>query len=264
MAIDRKLWRPRFQFLPAWPCPRCAVGTLKTLADTFHTLETGPSKRAHEDVDWGRDWTEERFAGIMKCQNAECGDLVCVAGDALTVESFDYEYGPEYFTYFVPTSVHPPPPIFPIASECPSAVSAHIKTAFQLFWVDVGSAANRLRSAVEAILTERKIPKTRLLPKRKKKIRLSTHERIEIFKLKNPDAAVNLLAIKWIGNSGSHEFGDSYRLDRDILLDGIEILEFALEQIYVRNDKRIRKLASEINTRKGRRSSTSRKRPPTV
>jgi hypothetical protein len=64
---------------------------------------------------------------------------------------------------------------------------------------------------------------------------------------KNPKAAERLLAIKWIGNSGSH--GAS--LQRSDLLDAYEIFEIALTEIYDIDKKRADKLTKAINKKKG-------------
>ena len=65
------------------------------------------------------------------------------------------------------------------------------------------------------------------------------------------EVAEHLLAIKWIGNSGSH-VGELSQKD---LLDGFELVEYALEKLYSKNEERLNQMTKEINKRKGPRLS---------
>ncbi len=55
-------------------------------------------------------------------------------------------------------------------------------------------------------MDEQKIQST-YIERRKRKI-YSLHKRIEFFKVKKPDEGDLFMAIKWIGNSGSHKNED--------------------------------------------------------
>lgn len=61
----------------------------------------------------------------------------------------------------------------------------------------------RFRAAAEALLTDRKIPKTTIF-KEKRRVWLNLHSRIDKFKKVAPDSADYLFAMKWIGNTGNH------------------------------------------------------------
>lgn len=65
------------------------------------------------------------------------------------------------------------------------------------------------------------------------------HKRIERFKIKNPEQAESLMAIKWIGNSGSHT---NRSLTKDDILDSFEILEHVTTKLYETDTKRITQL----------------------
>ncbi len=73
------------------------------------------------------------------------------------------------------------------------------------------------------------------------------HKRIERFKIKNPEQAESLMAIKWIGNSGSHT---STSLTKDDILDSFEILEYVTTKLYETDTKRITQLTKQINKKK--------------
>ncbi|AIS02599.1 hypothetical protein SGLAU_33355 (plasmid) [Streptomyces glaucescens] len=96
-----------------------------------------------------------------------------------------------------------------------------------------------------------------------KSYNLSLHRRIERFKTAKPTfskAADLLLAVKWIGNVGSH--GSVIRvLD---VLDAVDILDRIIQQLYDTSPARIERKAEEIIARKGLPAShiTSLPMPP--
>ena len=77
---------------------------------------------------------------------------------------------------------------------------------------------------------------------------LQLHGRLELFKAKEPTAAQQLLALKWLGNSGAHEAAVTI----DDLLDGFEILEHNLVEILEQRAARVAGLAKNL-TKKHRR-----------
>lgn len=86
--------------------------------------------------------------------------------------------------------------------------------------------------------------------KRGKRETLSLHARIEKFKTKDAEAANYLLAIKWLGNAGSHSGLDN--VDDDDLLGGFELIEHVIERLYVRQEARLKQIAKGLNHRKGK------------
>jgi len=167
MPINRKIWKPPFAKLPSWPCPACASGNLVARKETLKHEETGPSAEAHQHDAWEPEWIVERFSGLLVCQNSACGEIVAIGGHTRHVENHDWEREERNWDReFEPTFMSPAPPIFPVPEKCPEAVATELTKAFALFWFDRGSSANRLRSAVEALLTHRKVQRTRLNKKR--------------------------------------------------------------------------------------------------
>lgn len=71
--------------------------------------------------------------------------------------------------------------------------------------------------------------------------------RIKSFAPRNQGVANKLLAIKWIGNTGSH----SDNLELVDVLDAFELLEYCLEELYEGRTARLIALAASINTHKG-------------
>lgn len=76
---------------------------------------------------------------------------------------------------------------------------------------------------------------------------MSLHSRIALYEQQNKAIATRLFAIKWLGNAGSHP-GE---ITKDDVLDAYEILESILDQLYVQHEKRIDRMVSKVNKKKG-------------
>lgn len=252
MAVHRTLWKEQIRTWPVWPCPHCGSIALSINKDTLVTEETGTSRAAHSHDAWEVSWISERFTAQLLCGNGSCGNVVVVCGNVQCDEHMLYDHEGltqgEILRTYVPRYFYEPLPVFPIEQECPDAVGDELRKSFGLLWCDVSSAANRLRVAVEALLTERGIKRT-TINKGGKRQSLTLHSRILDFKSNEPDAADTLLAIKWLGNEGSHAGTEA--LSVEDLLDAYELFEHAIEQVYVKRHKKMSKLASGINKRRG-------------
>ncbi|MCZ1012265.1 DUF4145 domain-containing protein [Streptomyces lydicus] len=161
-------------------------------------------------------------------------------------ERGDYE---DYYQHLHPKFFLPALPLVEMPRACPESVKGRIEAASAVLWVDPSSAANRIRSVVEALMDEQGILRKRM--DKDGKIRdVGLHDRIAAFKKAKPpfaEAADLLLAVKWIGNVGSHE--DILKIPD--VLDGIEILDFTLELVYDTRRDDLKKRAAEITIRKG-------------
>ncbi len=259
--FDQALWKESFASWPTWPCPLCnsVALALPKAKGGLLCKETGPSLREHQHEAWDVDWVVKRFAALLECHNPACGQVVAVLGRASVEEEHYYDENGEtqtnYEDVYTPISFHPAPPIFAIPEQCPEKVRALLTASFALIWLDVPSAANRMRAGVEALLDDQRVQKSK--SRRGKRQYLTTHVRIQELAAKHREAAEYLMAIKWLGNSGSHAANDV--VSRGELLGAAELFEAALELIYVKKQKKFRQLASAINKRKGpkrvRRSS---------
>jgi hypothetical protein len=91
------------------------------------------------------------------------------------------------------------------------------------------------------------------VPKRRKDGRgkfhdLTLHARIDLFVQNEPTTGAQLMALKWLGNTGSHE---AAQVGRDDLLDALEIMEHALAEIIERRSKRVKALAKKLTKKYG-------------
>ena len=216
--------------------------------------ETADSQMLRSHRVWEPEWIEHRFSCLLKCTNSRCEQAVAVAGVTSLNSYYDPEDGEVYFDTYHPKFVFPSPLFFDIPTDLPNEIQDELRSAFVLHWYDPSSAATRVRAAVEMLLDELKI--ARLQRKKGKAERLSLHARIKKLETKEPEHAGSLLAVKWIGNTGSHES----KLSQADLRDAFEILEHVIGELLGRRSKRVRNVARAINRRRGPLTDEARRK----
>lgn len=260
MAISRTIWKNAFteKNIPEWNCPTCNSGILKGQKKDFKSYESATSRSAHGHDDWDPEWISGSFHGILTCNNVNCGEQVLVMGNMSVdgYEEYDERYGFEYNSteFFHPQMFVPTLNLFNINPEVPDNINKAIVESFKIYWLDISSCANKIRIATELIMDEQKIAKTYVSAGKRKGYTL--HKRIELFKVNKPEEAELLMAIKWIGNFGSH---GGIQLTKDDLIDAFEILDHVTTKLYEKESHRIKKLSKAINKRKKPNSSKKAK-----
>ncbi|WP_207514993.1 DUF4145 domain-containing protein [Longitalea luteola] len=250
MAVTRTIWKNWFteNNIPSWPCPSCNKGTLIGDKKDIKSYEAISSQKLHREEDWDPEQIWGQFTGNLKCD--VCEETVVIAGkmavEAEHVYDEQYEgYNFEYIEILQPNIFVPTLNIFELHKDVPEEVCNAIKESFKLFWIDSSSCANKIRTVVELIMDEQKVPKT--YKDRGKRKGYSLHKRIELFKAAKSEEADLLMAIKWIGNSGSHVNDE---LKKDDTLDAYEILDLVTTRLYEKDSHRIKALSKTINKRK--------------
>ena len=236
--------------IPEWKCPTCNNGPLKIEAKQFHFQETKLSLSWHSEEEWEPEFTTYRFHGTLKCQN--CGDLIVFMGRGAVDHFHDYdeyirEYSEGYNNVFYPLYFHPNLRLFEINENCPYEIKKEIEDSFGLYWNDLPSCANKIRTSLELLMNQQKVRKSFI--KNGKRKDLSLHQRIEEFKKSKPETADFLLAIKWIGNTGSH-VGEIINID---ILETYELLEHSINKLFDDTENKLKKISKEIIKRKGTR-----------
>ena len=236
MAIDDVLWTGSYkeEGFPPWPCPHCGR----------HALSIQPGSFAFAGPDWS-----ERFVCLIKCGYKVCGETCSVAG------ALDYDYeqtGPsdqdyELVSFLKPDFVRPAPAIFAIPRKCPKETKTELEAAFSLFWNDPNAALNRVRIGIECWLDAAGIQRKKRSNKGEL-YRLSLHERILTFLPAGEQTREMLLALKWLGNIGSHQ----RTVTRGHLLVAFKLLEAVFDVVIERRPQELGRLAREINRRKGK------------
>lgn len=229
-----------------WPiliCPVCHASSLEPTIDRFESRE---SLIAKDNEDWEPESTGGYFSGNLACPRSRCGNKYVVAGQW----NVDYEEPvadeEKLVEYYSVTYVLPAIPLMDYPENVPDSVREPILAASLVLLSDPSAAANRIRSSIEALLDCQNVRK---FPPGKRTDRLTTHARIQAFQDKKPDVAQHLMAVKWIGNIGSHERDP---LPLSLVLDGMEHFARALELLYDPHEKVLERRAAMINI-KGRR-----------
>lgn len=234
--MHRHLWKESYQDTnpPLWPCPACGRETLQPIPKS---LAIRPPS-AYELSDLPEDEYTFCFKQFFLCSVRECGDIVCVAGDAsLERNPYAISTDDEYFYQLFPKAVHRGMPIISLPLETPDAVRIELETAFSLFWVDLGSCANKMRISVERALDELGVPAGKTL-----------NESIKTFEAIDQGHAQTFHALREVGNVGSH-LGDN---TRETILDAWEIYEDALRNLFGGHKDRIEALKKKIRASKGK------------
>ena len=180
-----------------------------------------------------------RFNQFFRCSVDECGDIVSVSGDAELVVNSDptRDDDDDYIYRLFPKTVHRGPPIIDVPAETPDTVRDELEIAFKLFWIDLGSCANKMRISVERAMDELGVAAASTL-----------NLRIKEFEAIDPGHAETFHALREVGNVGSH-LGDN---TRETILDAFEVYEDALRNLFGGHRERIEGLKTKIRAAKGK------------
>jgi hypothetical protein len=246
--MNRSIWNETITetYCPPWPCPTCEKGTLSLVPKSLVFQETVTSKREHGHEAWDPDWISYHFTAWAECGHSQCKEQFAICGIGGVEQAFNPEEGYEWEKYFIPRSCRPMPHIFVVPEKCPDDVTNELRRSFELFWSHPSACAGRIRVALELLMTHFGIPKKKKDGAGKFR-ELSLHKRIDIFALQEPTVGPHLLALKWLGNSGSHDSGVS----TSEVLDAFEILEHTLVEMIERRSKRVSELAKKLTKKHG-------------
>lgn len=251
--MDIQTWTQRFFSESSkinWNFPNCNSIALEIIKDKFVTEETQSSIAMRKKDDyWETEWIELNVLGQLKCKN--CKEVVFFIGRGNPEEIGYYDhklddYISDYETSFTPLFINPTIQIFEIPQKCPDLVKDEIIDSFKLYWTDLESCANKIRISLEHLMDYYKVKKYNTTSGKRNPI--SLHNRIKLFP--NVEVKDILLAIKWIGNSGSHSKSKLETID---ILETYKLYEFSLQKLFNNDEKEIKNIAKQINQRKGTR-----------
>jgi hypothetical protein len=258
MGVTRDTWRAEFHVKQrlSWPCPACSASPLRLVPDSLRDGETSESKMFHDHPGWEPEGIDGRFVALMDC--AHCGNVVGVAGIYRIVDDrhYDEDVGEsgDYEKYYRPTFFTESPRIIDLPDATPEDVVGELLASFRLFWCDAFGCTNRLRSAVEQLLTEQKIARTYIDKDKHKRKPIPLHGRIERYQKKQPQIARRLMAAKWIGNAGSH----GNPVTAEDALDAYELMDWVLDALYARRHKSTALIMQTVNKKRAPRSNRRR------
>jgi|SRR6185436_11211364 len=255
MRFDRKLWlADYYDVFPAWPCPNCKQTALeRDISKEWLIYETADSAEAHADENWDPSWITERAAGALVCKH--CKEPVIMSAVVGYEEDVDKDLGDRILVQgFKPLYFEPPLEMIDVPSETADDVRLALTRAFSLYWSDPSSSGNCTRTALELMLDQQGIARGRNDSKRGERVRRSLHERLEMFAKRRPELKETLMAVKWLGNAGTHDV-----LTHADVLDAFELLDHTLDEVYRQRSKRILRTAKAINRAKGPVKKSKRK-----
>ncbi|CAM2789336.1 DUF4145 domain-containing protein [Janthinobacterium lividum] len=238
------------QHVPKWPCPTCRNGHLTLAPKTLSYKQTFESSQDQDHEYWEPDWVRYVFSCLFTCSNADCKQAITCCGDGRVnyFEFEDDEHGWRQTTddVFTPKYFNPPLVLMDIPANCPAEVTANLTKSFALYFADPGAALNCARAAVEALLTALGIKRFTIAKGKRRLIFL--HQRIPLLPKKYEELKEMLLAVKWLGNAGSHD-GD--KLNSGDVRTTYDLLEHALSEIYEGKGKKLKAIAKKVNKKKG-------------
>ncbi|MCK4738519.1 MAG: DUF4145 domain-containing protein [Deltaproteobacteria bacterium] len=251
--MDRKIYSSSFtqSDVLSWQCPTCSKSLLEIRKDSFKSEQTGTSRKYYDEVaDWDPEWTRYVYSCLLDCTNRACNEVVASSGvggvGIAPVFKQRVLQDIEYDDFFTPKYFSPHLKIFDFSSATPKEISVELETSFELFFCDPPSAANHVRIAIENLLTHLGIKRFNIENKKYKPVVL--HNRIELLPSKYGHLKDLFLAMKWLGNAGSHS---GKTLTTDDVLDSYEIMEEVLRELFEKKQKKIKTLAKKINKKKG-------------
>jgi hypothetical protein len=252
MMIDRKLYKGYFtkEDMSKWQCPTCNSSALKVVDKQFIKKHNSAT-----EINYHEDWFDSpemivyTFTTLLSCTNPQCKEVVSCSGTGYVEEEYYTEYGHSerrYVDCFKPVFFYPPLHIFTIPDDTPENVKDAIISSFSLVFNNQSATANQIRIALECLLTHLKVKRFETVKGKRK--RLNLHKRIELLPEKYKKIKEVCLAIKWLGNAGSH-CDDTMSFDD--VFDGYDMLSFVLEELYDNKHEHVKKLAKRINEKKG-------------
>lgn len=234
---------------PSWICPRCGKGVLAIKAETFFPEERA-SSRDHGHEAWEPEWVEYVYSCLLYCSNYKCREVVASAGVGYVndiVETDPLGHRKQiWLDHFKPKYFEPPLNIIDIPKDCPEKVESAVKESFGSVFFSPHSAANSIRVSIEELLTDLGIK--RYSVSRGKRRPVSLHQRISLLPAKYSNIKELILAIKWIGNTGSHSRD---KISFDNVMDAFEFLEHILQELYEKKAEKLKKKAKKVNKKKG-------------
>jgi len=244
--FNRQLWAVD-KFTPGlqpYPCPRCKTGVIVAETAAWRVVSTS---EAAEDLD--RDpfqWTG-RASGFAACNRNECRETIAVIAEVVQDQDFEPGGGMRHVKLFKPLYMWPAPPMLDVPEKAHANVKAALASAFASYWFDPSSAGSAVRAAVEALLTQKGVPR---VGANRRPIPLDG--RLRRFAAARPrlgQVHEQLMAVKWLGNVGTHE---ERALRHEDVLEALEHLSHCFDELFLNRTLNLQRRARAINRRRGR------------
>ncbi|HHK8074307.1 TPA: DUF4145 domain-containing protein [Serratia marcescens] len=197
--------------LPSWLCPNCYRATLKLVPESFKIGRTPRAHKSHSVEGYWQGNDEFIFSCILKCSQKNCEQPVAVFGVGDYQQQWINGMGGEWewFDCYIPRSFYPPLPLFTSCEQYPKQIKEQLQELSAQLPGHPQAAINALRTALEMIMDHFDIPRV------DKGRYISLDSRINKIPSKYQNLKEGFLAMKWMGNTGSHNLKPVDNVDID-------------------------------------------------
>lgn len=216
--------------IPQWRCPECLNETLELIQDSFiEHKSAATSKSIHED------WFEPGFyrgvfSGMLRCSRKDCLEMVSMHGESEYEENWDEQMCDHSYDLVLKVKdFFPALPLFTPIEKCPQDISEQLQKLSALLPGYPSAAVNTLRILLEMLMDELGVIRIYVVGKKKTRKEYSLNQRINNYDGPHQEMKDGFLAMKWLGNSGSHR--SQHVSDKDIET-ACFILDDFLQQIF--------------------------------
>lgn len=216
--------------IPHWRCPGCLNETLEILPGSFHKEATSDTT-----LNQGEFWFEPEdhyktvFSCLLRCSRKSCLEVVAINGEGWVDKDFNVdEEQYEYVELYRAKYFYPPLPVFMLPEDCPEAICRQLKEISALLAAHPSAAANTMRTVLEMLLDGLGVPRE-IARMGKDPIPLTLHKRIDNYPGVLGSYSAAFMALKWLGNRGSHT---DETIQQSHIVGACEVLDDLIQSIY--------------------------------
>jgi hypothetical protein len=185
---------------PYWVCPNCHKTTLKIIPDSIVKGITPEAHKYHEREGYRNENDEFIFSLMLKCSQSNCIQPVAVIGvggyEQQYIDRLSGEW--DWFEFYRPKSFYPPIPAFTPCEQYPDKIKEQLQEISAHLPGHPQAAINALRTTLEIIMDYFEIPRD------DKGRYVSLDKRIKEIPENYSSLREGFEALKWLGNTGSH------------------------------------------------------------
>lgn len=223
-----------------WPCPACGQKTLQILRESFTLNDTLDTRVNSHEIWFEPEMHSSVFSCMASCSRAQCGEVVaCVGNSGWEHQGWDEESPDEYYQWYTPVSFFPSLHPFGLPVQCPEEIAKPIEASFSIFLMQPGAAANLIRISVERMLTAMGVAE-----RTENDRRISLHNRLKMLPELYALFFEPLMAIKFLGNAGSHTYDEVKTSDIE---DAFEIMEYVVNDLFSGRKESIEVLTKRLS-----------------
>ncbi|HGV4648772.1 MULTISPECIES: DUF4145 domain-containing protein [Enterobacter cloacae complex] len=208
-----------------WPCPQCGQKTLQIITESFVLKDTHATIKYRSEEWFEPDMDSSVFSCMARCSRKQCGEVVACTGKGGWEQGWDESTNQdEYYQWYKPFTFFPTLHPFELPEKCPEEISEPLEASFSIFLVQPGAAANLIRISVERMLTAMGVAE-----RNDKDKRITLHHRLKMLPELYSSFSEQLMAIKFLGNAGSHTYDGVKTGDIE---DAFVIMEYVVSDLF--------------------------------